>query len=66
MSLNETISNLGDSIINLVDKIIKEKRESGQFDDCDITMKQLAIIRDTLVESLVGIAHTRISYPTRK
>ena len=53
-------------LINLVDNIIKEKRESGQFDDCDITMKQLAIIRDTLVESLVGIAHTRISYPTRK
>lgn len=55
-----------DALIRLVDKIIKDKREDGQFDNCDITMKQLAIIRDTLVESLVGIAHTRISYPTKK
>lgn len=55
-----------DALIRLVDKIIKDKRDDGQFDNCDITMKQLAIIRDTLVESLVGSAHTRISYPTKK
>lgn len=55
-----------DAIFGLVDKIIREKRESGQFNDCDITMNQLAIIQDTLVESLVGSAHKRISYPQRK
>lgn len=55
-----------DGIFNLVDKIIKDKRETGQFNDCDITMQQLAIIQDTLVESLVGSAHKRISYPKKK
>ncbi len=50
----------------LVDKIIRDKRDAGQFDSCDITMKQLAIVRDTLVEALAGNAHTRITYPTRK
>lgn len=55
-----------EGLVSMVDKLIKDKREAGQFDSCDITMRQLAIIRDTLVESLVGSAHTRITYPTRK
>jgi len=55
-----------DGLVKLVDSIIKDKREDGQFDDCNITMKQLSIIRDTLVECLVGDSHTRIKYPSKK
>lgn len=61
MSLNNR-----EGMFSFVDKMIKDKRDAGQFDSCDITMKQLAIIRDTLVEALAGNAHTRITYPTRK
>ena len=50
----------------LVDSIIKDKREDGQFDNCNITMKQLSIIKETLVESLVGDSHSRIKYPNKK
>ncbi len=53
-------------LFKLIDKLIRDKRETGQFDNCDITMRELAIIRDTLVESLVGAGHKRISYPTQK
>ena len=53
-------------LYNLIDKLIRDKRETGQFDNCDITMRELAIIRDTLVEALVGAGHKRISYPTPK
>ena len=49
----------------LVDGIIKDKREDGQFDDCNITMKQLSIIKETLVDSLIGDAHQRIKYPKK-
>lgn len=50
----------------LIDKLIKDKRESGQFDNCDITMRELALIRDTLVEALVGTNHQRVNYPDKK
>ena len=50
----------------LIDKLIKDKRESGQFDNCDITMRELAVIRDTLVEALIGTNHQRVNYPTKK
>ena len=49
----------------LIDKLIKDKRESGQFDNCDITMRELAVIRDTLVEALIGSNHKRVNYPTK-
>jgi hypothetical protein len=50
----------------LIDKLIKDKRESGQFDHCDITMRELALIRDTLVEALIGTNHKRVDYPEQK
>lgn len=53
-------------LYNLIDKLIRDKRETGQFDYCDITMRDLAIIRDTLVEALVGAGHKRVAYPTQK
>lgn len=49
-----------------VSKLIKEKLEHGQFDNCDLTLRQIAVIRDTLVESLLRGNHSRVSYPTEK
>lgn len=55
-----------DKLYAVIDKLIRDKRESGQFDNCDITMRDLAVIRDTLVDALVGVNHSRVDYPTRK
>jgi membrane-associated HD superfamily phosphohydrolase len=35
----------------------------GQFDASEITLRDLRVVRDSLVESLVGIYHPRIAYP---
>lgn len=51
---------------NFISRVIREKREDGAFDDCSITMKELSIIKDTLIECLVGSSHSRISYPKKK
>jgi putative nucleotidyltransferase with HDIG domain len=47
-----------------VDQLLEERRSDGQFDDAEITLRDLRIVRDTIVESLVGIYHPRIAYPT--
>ena len=38
----------------------------GQFDDCDLTMKDLARIQKALIKTLLGIYHGRIAYPSTR
>jgi membrane-associated HD superfamily phosphohydrolase len=37
--------------------------ELGQFEDCEITLKEINIIIHTVVNNLTGIYHNRIEYP---
>jgi membrane-associated HD superfamily phosphohydrolase len=46
-----------------VGRLLEERMQDGQFDDSDITLRELRIARDTIVDSLVGIYHPRIAYP---
>jgi cyclic-di-AMP phosphodiesterase PgpH len=55
-----------DEIEATVDKLLDERVEDGQFDDCDLTFRELRAARDTVVESLVGIYHPRIAYPDKE
>jgi cyclic-di-AMP phosphodiesterase PgpH len=48
-----------------VDRLLAERVDDGQFDDSDLTFRELGLARDTIVESLVGIYHPRIAYPPR-
>lgn len=52
-------------IDNMVRKIIKERLNDGQLDECDITLKQLDIIGTAFVHILSGIFHKRVDYPDR-
>lgn len=47
---------------NNIHKLIDEKMKIGQFDNSNLTFKDIKIIEDTLVETLPGIYHNRISY----
>ena len=40
-----------------------DKFEDGQFEDCDITIKQLNTIQESLIKSLNAMYHARIKYP---
>jgi cyclic-di-AMP phosphodiesterase PgpH len=48
-----------------VDRLIAERLDDGQFDEADLTFRELHTVRDTIVASLVGIYHPRIAYPIR-
>ncbi|MCT8139683.1 HD family phosphohydrolase [Anaerobacillus sp. CMMVII] len=52
-----------DKIELLVKKIITDRLEDGQFDECDLTLKQLNIIATSICETLKGTFHSRIEYP---
>ena len=46
--------------------IIEERMDLDQFDECDITMKDLAVIKSTIVSCLTGVYHSRVQYPKLK
>ena len=52
-----------DEIADLVQKIIRGKMAQGELDECDLTLRDLARIRDVFVSILQGIRHPRIEYP---
>ena len=43
--------------------IIEERMDLDQFADCAITIRDLSVIRRTLVETLSGVHHHRVEYP---
>ncbi|MBA4493157.1 HD family phosphohydrolase [Paenactinomyces guangxiensis] len=50
-------------IENMVRKIIRDRLEDGQFNECDLTFKELDLIAKSMCETLKGIFHSRIEYP---
>ena len=55
-----------ESVDLAVKEIIEERMDFDQFYECDITMKDLDIIRKTLTNSLAGVHHDRVEYPKLK
>ncbi|GEM00507.1 hypothetical protein SAMN05421839_10147 [Halolactibacillus halophilus] len=55
-----------EKIDNLIQAIINDRMQDGQFDDCHLTFLDLRKISYTLSETLNGIYHSRIEYPDEK
>lgn len=51
------------SIQSMVHKIINDKFNDEQLIECDITMRELELIRESLVRTLLSKYHRRIAYP---
>lgn len=46
-----------------VQKMINHISSEGQLDECDLTLKDLALVADSMVRTLDGIYHARPEYP---
>lgn len=51
------------SIRAMVDRIVEARVEDGQLDDADLTLKNIAQIKEAFVGQLLGMYHSRIKYP---
>ena len=47
----------------LVNRIIIGKISEGQLDECDLTLHELKLTRQTFVKILQGVFHQRVAYP---
>ncbi len=50
-------------IRSMIQTIVDDCLRDGQFDDCDLTMRDLATIVDTLERTVSTVYHHRIDYP---
>ena len=52
-----------DNIRFIVTKIIDAIVADDQLDECDLTLRELTQIRESMIRSLIAIYHSRIDYP---
>jgi len=55
-----------EQIEGLIKNIVSDRLQDGQLDECDLSLKEIDIIRNTLCDTLKGIFHSRIEYPDMK
>jgi membrane-associated HD superfamily phosphohydrolase len=53
------------SVRKLVERLITEKAEEGQFDDCQLTFEEVTKVKNILIKSLLLAQHVRVKYPKR-
>jgi cyclic-di-AMP phosphodiesterase PgpH len=54
------------AIRSMVARIINERMEDGQFDECDLTLRDIGKAQEAFVSQLLGMYHQRVAYPQSK
>ncbi len=61
-----SIDEINEEILTrLIDQIVREKMEDGQFDECLLSFEELGLVKKALVRCLLSIGHFRIKYPAK-
>lgn len=51
-------------ISTLVNEMAQKRLADGQFDESDLTLRELSVIKESVIKSLCAIYHARIAYPS--
>lgn len=52
-----------ESMSKMIEKLVKDKFESGELNEAPLTFRDLTLISDAFIRTLTGIYHERIEYP---
>lgn len=55
-----------ETLTALIDRLVRDKIDDGQFDHCVLTFEELSIVKKTLVRTLLAAGHSRIKYPLQE
>jgi putative nucleotidyltransferase with HDIG domain len=53
-------------IEGLVHELTLKRLHDGQFDECGITIQEIAKIKESLIKSVIAIYHGRVKYPEQR
>lgn len=59
-------SSTPEAFSDFVEKMVDSKMKAGQFDEADISIKQLNAVKESLKTYLAQLYHERVEYPKRK
>jgi len=63
-SASRSLTNLTrERLVAVADKIVNTRFADGQFDNCDLTLKDLHVIAESIVRVLMSAHHMRVEYP---
>jgi len=63
---SRSLENVTEASLNeLVLRMVKNRADDGQFDECCLTFEELGILKKTLVKTLLLTHHVRVKYPTK-
>ncbi len=54
-----------ESLSALIDRLVSEKAEEGQLDDCQLTFEELTKVKRTLLQNMQLSHHVRVKYPKK-
>lgn len=54
-----------ESLTELVGRLVTEKADDGQLDNCQLTFEELSRVKQALVKTLLASHHVRVKYPKR-
>jgi cyclic-di-AMP phosphodiesterase PgpH len=54
------------AIRSMVARIVSDRMEDGQFDECDLTLRDISLAQEAFVSQLLGMYHQRVAYPSSK
>ncbi len=54
-----------ESITDMIEKLVAEKAEDGQLDECQLTFEELGVVKRAMVKALLITRHLRVKYPER-
>ncbi|MFZ1729273.1 MAG: HDIG domain-containing metalloprotein [Bacteroidota bacterium] len=55
-----------EKIRDLINKIVSKRLADGELENCDLTFRELTIVKHSFLNILTGIHHTRIKYPSEE
>ncbi len=55
-----------ETITDLVDRLVADKVDEGQLDNCLLTFKELGAVKKKIIKTLVVTRHLRVKYPEKK
>ncbi len=55
-----------ESLTELIDRLVSDKQEEGQFEECQLTFEELGLVKKAIVKTLGVTRHLRVKYPSKK
>lgn len=55
-----------ETLSEMVDKLVAEKADDGQLDECQLTFEELGIVKKAMIKALLVTRHLRVKYPERR